>query len=77
MVLLFRTGEFTVMISIQGFNLLTIGKPRGRGYTLVQLVELVMGLLYKHMQKVQAHSDTMCSSGKIWGDVRIYIDTVC
>ena len=44
MVLLFRTGKFTVIISIVNKGLLTIiGKPRG--YTLVQLVELVMGLL--------------------------------
>ena len=48
MVLLFRTGKFTVIISIvnKGLNLLTIiiiGKPRG--YTLIQLVELVKGLL--------------------------------
>ena len=33
-----------------------------------------MSLLYcKHMQKVQAHSGTMCSSGKIWGDAVILI----
>ena len=45
MVLLFRTGKFSHnQYSKQGFNLLTVGKPRG--YTLVQLVELVMGLLY-------------------------------
>ena len=33
-----------------------------------------MGLNYcKHMQKIQAHSGTMCSRGKIWGDAVILI----
>ena len=48
------------MISIyiaskQGFNLY-LGPVGGVGHGL------------KHIQKVQAHSGTMCSSGKIWGD---------
>ena len=63
MVLLFRTGKFTVIISIvhKGLNLLTISKPRG--YVPWSSWWSWSWAYCKHMLKVQAHSGTMCSSG--------------
>ena len=64
MVLLFRTGKFTVIIS----------RASKQGFNLFWSSWWSWSWAYcKHMQKVQAHSGTMCCSGKIWGDAVILI----